>query len=87
MKRWRRILSAMDNGANTERLSKLRHWRESEGLTLVETSDLTGISVAMLSLVERGRRQLAPMTKVQVARRLGVPLRALFAVEDLAADA
>lgn len=76
-----------DNGAHLERLSKIRRWRQHEGLTLAEVSGLTGLSVAMLSLVERGQRQLLPMTRVQVARRLGVPLRELFDVEDLAADA
>jgi transcriptional regulator with XRE-family HTH domain len=69
------------------RLSKLRRWRRQEGLTLRETAGLTGVSVAMLSLVERRRRHFSPLTKVLVARRLGVPLRELFDVEDLAADA
>jgi transcriptional regulator with XRE-family HTH domain len=70
-----------------ERLSKIRRWRRREGVTLAEVSGLTGMSIAMLSLVERGRRQLSPMAKVQIARRLGVPLRELFDVEDLAGDA
>jgi len=70
-----------------ERLTKIRRWRQREGLTLAEMSDLTGVSVAMFSLVERGQRTLSPMTRVKVARRLGVPLRDLFDIEDLAADA
>ncbi len=75
-----------DNRANVERLSKIRRWRQQEGLTLSEVADLTGLSVAMLSLLERGQRQLLPRTKVQMARRLGVPVRELFDVEDLAAN-
>jgi DNA-binding XRE family transcriptional regulator len=75
-----------DKGAKLARLSKIRRWRQREGLTLAEVSGLTGLSVAMLSLVERGQRRLLPKTKVRVARRLGVPLRELFDVEDLAAN-
>lgn len=63
--------------------NRLRLWRADKGLTLGEVADLTGLSVAMLSLVERGQRELAPMTRVRVARRLGVPIRDLFDVEDL----
>ncbi len=72
-----------------ERLKKTRlaMWRSDEGLTLAEVSGLTGLSVAMLSLVERRERQLAPLTKVKMARRLGVPVGALFDVEALAEDA
>lgn len=61
--------------------NRLRLWRAQAGLTLEEVSDLTGVSPAMLSLVERGQRQLAPMTRVRVARCLGVPIRDLFEVE------
>lgn len=61
--------------------NRLRRWRANAGLTLEEVSDLTGLSPAMLSLVERGERQLAPMTRVRVARCLGVKVRDLFDVE------
>ena len=67
--------------------SRLRQWRLDQDLTLEEVSALTGISTAMLSRVERGQRQLAPLTRVQVSRRLGVPLRDLFDTEDVADDA
>lgn len=64
---------------NSERLkTPLWQWRDRQGLTLAEVSDLTGLSIAMLSLVERGERQLAPLTRVKVARRLGVSVRELF---------
>lgn len=65
--------------------SRLRQWRLDQDLTLEEVSALTGLSTAMLSRVERGQRQLAPLTKVQVSRRLGVPLRELFEAEEPAA--
>lgn len=64
--------------------NRLRLWRAHAGLTLEEVSDLTGLSPAMLSRVETGQRQLAPMTRVRVARCLGVPIRDLFDVEDVA---
>ena len=63
--------------------NKLRAWRLRSRLTLGEISALTGISVPMLSLAERGQRQLSPMTKVLIARRLRVPLGDLFAVEKI----
>jgi transcriptional regulator with XRE-family HTH domain len=56
----------------------LRRWRVVQGLTLEEVADLTGVSVPMLSRVERGQRDLAPMTRVRLARLLGVRLGALF---------
>jgi len=61
--------------------TRLRHWRETTGLTLDEVADLTGVSKPMLSRAERGERRLAPLTRVKVARRLGVPVRELFEVE------
>lgn len=68
----------------SERLkNRLRLWRADAGLTLEEVSDLTGVSTAMLSRAERGERQLAPMTRVRVARRLGVPIHELFEVEAI----
>jgi transcriptional regulator with XRE-family HTH domain len=48
-------------------------------------ADLTGLSKSMLSRVERGERELAPMTKVRVARRLGVRVSDLFTVEEISA--
>ena len=52
-------------------------------LTLDEVADLTGLSKAYLSRLERGERHAPPGTKVKVSRRLGVPIRELFAVEEL----
>ena len=62
--------------------SKLRAWRESHGLTLEELSDLTGLSIAMLSRAERGERQLSPLRRVEVARLLRVRVRDLFPVPE-----
>ncbi|HEY9475769.1 MAG TPA: helix-turn-helix transcriptional regulator [Mycobacteriales bacterium] len=67
--------------------SPLRRWRVDACLTLDEVSDLTGLSKAMWSRVERGERSLAPMTRVRVARRLGVRVRDLFPVDDELSDA
>jgi transcriptional regulator with XRE-family HTH domain len=63
--------------------SRLRRFRESAGWSLSEAADLAGLSAAMLSRVERGERQMAPQTKVTLARRFGVPVRELFDVDDL----
>ncbi len=58
--------------------NRLRDWRESAGLTLEEVAGLTGLSRSELSRVERGVRGIAPLTRVRVARALGVPLAELF---------
>lgn len=60
--------------------SRFRSGRQAAELSLLDVSDLTGLSVSMLSGVERGERALAPRTKVTVARRLGVRVRDLFDV-------
>jgi transcriptional regulator with XRE-family HTH domain len=58
--------------------NRLREWRKSVGLTLGEVAALTGLSIAALSRVERGERNMAPLTRVRFARLLGVPLAELF---------
>jgi len=63
--------------------SKLRAWRIQNDLTLEEVGALTGVSIAMLSKAERGLRNLAPLTRVRMARRLGAPLRDLFEVDEI----
>jgi transcriptional regulator with XRE-family HTH domain len=68
---------------NRHAQTRLRLWRVDNGVSLPELSDLTGLSAPFLSRVERGERQLAPLTKVQVARRLGVPIHELFEVEEI----
>ena len=63
--------------------SRLRDWRVINDLTMPEVSGLTGVSVAMLSRLERGLRQASPRLKVQMARRLGVQIPDLFEIEPL----
>jgi transcriptional regulator with XRE-family HTH domain len=64
---------------------RLRQWRAETGLTLDEVADLTGFHKSFLSRVERGERDLSPMAKVHVARRLGVRISDLFEVEEIPA--
>jgi transcriptional regulator with XRE-family HTH domain len=64
--------------------NRLRQWRLEKGFLLEDVAGLTGVSIAMLSRVERGERQLKPETKVRIARRLGVRVADLFDVEELA---
>jgi transcriptional regulator with XRE-family HTH domain len=64
-------------------MTKLREWRVGNDYTLQEVADLTGVSESMLSLVERGRRNLSPRARVTVARRLGVPIGELFEVDPV----
>lgn len=63
--------------------TRLRDWRVANDLTMPEVGGLTGVSVAMLSRLERGLRRASPRLKVQMARRLGVPIPDLFEVEPL----
>ncbi len=63
-------------------LSPLRRWREEHGLTLEEAGDLTGYSTSMWSRAERGERSFAPLTRVQIARRLGARIRDIFPLEE-----
>ncbi len=62
------------------RLNSLRRWRHKSGLSLEEVADLTGLSPAMLSRLERGQRNPSLATKLAVARGLGVRIRTLFPV-------
>lgn len=72
--------------ATATEITKLRIWRVGEGLTLEEVAGLTGLSVGMISKVERGRAVMAPLTRVVFARRLGVPIQQLFDVEPVEID-
>jgi transcriptional regulator with XRE-family HTH domain len=65
----------------TATVTRLQEWRLRQKLTLQEIADLTGLSPAMVSRVERGQRQLAPVTRARFARRLGVRIPDLFPVE------
>ncbi len=67
-------------------MSKLRWWRIAKGLTLEDVSGLSGISVTMLSRVERGQRTLAPLDRVRLARCLGARVGDLFEVDESGAD-
>lgn len=66
--------------------SRLRLWRLEQGFLLADVAGLTGLSVSLLSRVERGERGLRAETKVRMARCLGVPVNALFDVEEVSDD-
>ena len=83
---WSALRVMTGSAATSSATSRLRAWREAEGLSLGEVSGLTGISVPMLSRVERGLKQMAPLTRVQFARRLGLPVQELFDIDPLADD-
>jgi len=63
--------------------TKLREWRIANDYTLREMAALTGLSDSMLSLAERGLRQLSPRAKVTIARRLGEDVGDLFELEPV----
>jgi transcriptional regulator with XRE-family HTH domain len=72
----------MDNETDNSdiTLTRLRDWREGKGLTLVEVSDLTGVSASLLSRAERGQHTFPPMTRVTIARALGARVSDLFEI-------
>ena len=57
----------------------LRAYRTSMGWTQADVAGLTGYSIAMISLVEAGKRFFSPAAKVHVAHCLGVDVSELFA--------
>lgn len=69
--------------AEVQPISRLRAWRTERGLTLQEVADLTGLSESMVSRAERAERRFNPMTKVLIARRLGVDVADIFEVEEI----
>ena len=58
--------------------SRLRHIRRSRDLTQEQFSELVGISVDFLSLIERGINAPSFETIDQMADRLGVSVAFLF---------
>jgi len=56
----------------------LRAQRKRRGWKLAELGGLTGLSVSYLSLIERGLREPAPATKVQLARAMRARVDELF---------
>jgi len=69
------------------KLSKLRTWRLGHGLSLDETSGLSGLSEASMSRIERGIQSASPATKVRIARALGASVADLFDPEPVVAEA
>lgn len=67
-------------------MNRLREWREANDWTLADVFGLTGTSVPMLSLIERGLRHPSPSTKVRIARGLGATVADLFPPEPVPDD-
>lgn len=74
----------IDTGLKRQRGSRLREWRVGRGYLLEDLAGLSGLSIAMLSRVERGERQLKPETKIRLARAVGARVADLFEAEELA---
>ncbi|GAA5157173.1 helix-turn-helix domain-containing protein [Ornithinimicrobium tianjinense] len=67
----------------TSKNRPLRDWRERNRLTLDEVADLTGLSKGYVCRLEHGQRTPAPLTRVRIARRLGVAVRDIFPAAPL----
>jgi transcriptional regulator with XRE-family HTH domain len=62
---------------------RIRDIRLQRGWTLAEAAALAGISISMLSRLERGERRLTPAGMVELARRLGIPVDEAFDLPPL----
>lgn len=62
--------------------ARVRHLRSRQGLTLKEVAERTGVSVSMLSMLERGVATASIGTLVSVASALGVHMYDLFDKPD-----
>ncbi len=60
----------------------LRNLRKEHDLSLSDVAAVSGLSVAMLSRVENGQRELSGLRKIVLARSLGVPVQDLFPREE-----
>lgn len=65
-------------------MSALRTWRESVDITVKEAGDLTGYDEAsFIDLENQDPKDIPPMTRAKVARRLGVRIGEIFPVPPL----
>ena len=63
-------------------LCRLLEWRQRHRLSIKDISSLSGISEAMLNLVERGKRNLSTLSRVRLARALGLSVDVLFSTPE-----
>jgi transcriptional regulator with XRE-family HTH domain len=61
--------------------SRLTEWCAEHDRTITEVADLSGYSVAYLSLVARGKREPSPDVKVTIARALRARVADLFPID------
>ncbi|MFJ2029596.1 helix-turn-helix domain-containing protein [Streptosporangium sp. NPDC087985] len=62
--------------------NQIRSIRKEAGLTLDQLSELSGLSIGIVSQIERGRANPSFATLVQLAHGLGIPVGRLFQVQD-----
>jgi len=58
--------------ANKAIAARIRHIRRSNELTLAEISDRSGINIASLSMIERGKRRLTVEQMMKISAALKV---------------
>ena len=65
--------------------NNLRKLRAEHSLSLSDVAAVSGVSVAMLSRLENGQRELSGLKKIALARSLGVPVEDIFPRESIPA--
>lgn len=80
---WRPEAERKPNRLRSSKTNKLKAWRTSQGLSQQEVGDLVGLNVASISRIESGERGVATLTRVRIARRLGVRIADIWDVEPV----
>jgi XRE family transcriptional regulator, fatty acid utilization regulator len=70
-----------DLGDTTVLGHRIRHYRQSQGLTLQQVSEATGCAVSQLSLIENGKREPKVSLLKSISAALGVATQQLLAAE------
>ena len=61
---------------------QIRYLRELKGLSLVDVSERSGVTVAALSRIERGLSKPRPSTLQKIAQALGVSVEELWTPDE-----
>ena len=62
--------------------NRFHAWRIAHGLSQQEVADLTGYTKTMVGRYERGEASFSPLSRVHIARALGVPVSVIFEAPD-----
>lgn len=79
-------MEIVDDNVDGAVAARLRHLRSDRGLTLERLADLSGVSRAMISRIERGEASPTAQLLSRLCNALGQTLSAFFAFENAGGD-